>query len=191
METEILRRVVPEYKKFQDNGQAELCTSPFYHPILPLLLDPQAGRKANERLAPYDLDFNWEEDARAQLQAGLDLMEKTFGVRPRGIWPPEGGVSEATLRLLTAAGIAWTASDEEVLSRSLPRPLERDARLAVTDPGTLYSPYSLAGLPLKIFFRDHLLSDLIGFYYQKFPAQDAAPTCCHASRPSRRPARKT
>jgi alpha-amylase/alpha-mannosidase (GH57 family) len=174
VETEILRRVVPEYKKFQDNGQAELCTSPFYHPILPLLLDPQAGRKANERLAPYDLDFNWEEDARAQLQAGLDLMEKTFGVRPRGIWPPEGGVSEATLRLLADAGIAWTASDEEVLSRSLPRPLERDARLAVTDPGALYTPYSLAGLPLKIFFRDHLLSDLIGFYYQKFPPGDAA-----------------
>ena len=174
VENEILRRVVPEYKKLQDSGQIELCTSPFYHPILPLLLDPQAGRKANERLAPYDLDFNWEEDARAQLQNGLDLMEKMFGVRPRGIWPPEGSVSEATLQLLAKAGIAWTASDEEVLSRSLPRPLERDARLAVTDPGALYCPYSLAGQPLKIFFRDHLLSDLIGFYYQKFPARDAA-----------------
>ncbi len=174
VEGEILRRVIPEYKKFQDSGQVELCTSPFYHPILPLLLDPQAGRKANERLAPYDLDFNWEEDARAQLQNGLDLMEKTFGKRPRGIWPPEGGVSEATLQLLAGAGIAWTASDEEVLSRSLPRPLERDARLAIADPGALYSPYFLTGLPLRIFFRDHLLSDLIGFYFQKFPARDAA-----------------
>jgi alpha-amylase/alpha-mannosidase (GH57 family) len=174
VEREILERIVPEYRKFQDNGQAELCTSPFYHPILPLLLDPQAGRKANERLAPYDLDFNWEEDARAQLQNGLDLMERTFGVRPRGIWPPEGSVSEGTLHLLARAGIAWTASDEEVLSRSLPRPLERDARLAATDPAALYSPYVLAGLPVKIFFRDHLLSDLIGFYYQKFPARDAA-----------------
>ncbi len=174
VENEILLRIVPEYKKFQDSGQVELCTSPFYHPILPLLLDPQAGRKANERLAPYDLDFNWEEDARAQLQNGLDLMEKTFGMRPRGIWPPEGSVSEATLQLLAKAGIVWTASDEEVLSRSLPHPLERNARLAITDPGALYSPYSLAGLPLKIFFRDHLLSDLIGFYYQKFPARDAA-----------------
>jgi alpha-amylase/alpha-mannosidase (GH57 family) len=174
VESEILRSVVPEYRKLQDSGQVELSTSPFYHPILPLLLDPQAGRKANERLAPYDLDFNWEEDAWAQLQSGLDLMERTFGVRPRGIWPPEGGVSEATVLLLARAGIAWTASDEEVLSRSLPRPLERDARMAACDPGACYSPYTLAGLPLKIFFRDHLLSDLIGFYYQKFPAPDAA-----------------
>ena len=174
VEDEILRRVLPEYRKFQDNGQAELCTSPFYHPILPLLLDPQAGRKANERLAPYDLDFCWEEDAWAQLQSGLDLMERMFGIRPAGVWPPEGGLSEPTLRLLSRAGIAWTASDEEVLSRSLPRPLERDDRLAISDPGALYSPYTLADAPLKIFFRDHLLSDLIGFYYQKFPAREAA-----------------
>jgi alpha-amylase/alpha-mannosidase (GH57 family) len=174
VESEILRSVVPEYRKLQDSGQVELSTSPFYHPILPLLLDPQAGRKANERLAPYDLDFNWEEDAWAQLQSGLDLMERTFGARPRGIWPPEGGVSEATVHLLARAGIAWTASDEEVLSRSLPRPLERDARMAACDPGAFYSPYALVRLPLKIFFRDHLLSDLIGFYYQKFSAPDAA-----------------
>ena len=174
VEAEILRRVVPEYRKFQDNGQAELCTSPFYHPILPLLLDPQAGRKANESLEPYDLDFCWEQDAWAQLQSGLDLMERTFGIRPRGIWPPEGGLSEPTLRLLSRAGIDWTASDEEVLSRSLPRPLERDAHLAISDPGALYSHYTLLGMPVKIFFRDHLLSDLIGFYYQKFPAREAA-----------------
>jgi alpha-amylase/alpha-mannosidase (GH57 family) len=174
VENEILRRVIPEYRKFQENGQIELCTSPFYHPILPLLLDPQAGRKANPGLAPYDLDFNWEEDAQAQLQSALALMERIFGTRPRGIWPPEGGLSEGVLHLLARAGIAWTASDEEILSRSLARPLERNAGLMATDPGALYSPYVLAGLPLKIFFRDHLLSDLIGFYYQKFPAREAA-----------------
>lgn len=174
VENEILGRIIPEYRIFQDQGRIELSTSPFYHPILPLLLDPQAGKKANPRLAPYDLDFNWEEDAWAQLQDALELMQATFGVRPRGIWPPEGGLSEAALRLLEKAGMAWTASDEEVLSRSLPRPLERDAGFMLTDPGALYSSYCLAGSPLKIFFRDHLLSDLIGFYYQKFPALDAA-----------------
>jgi len=174
VEAEILGRIIPEYRKFQDQGQIELSTSPYYHPILPLLLDPQAGKKANPSLASYDLDFNWEDDARAQLLSGLDLMEKTFGKRPRGIWPPEGGLSEGVLRLFEESGIAWTASDEEVLSRSLPRPLERDAGFRVTDPGALYSPYGQPGSPLKIFFRDHLLSDLIGFYYQKFSAPDAA-----------------
>lgn len=174
VENEILGRIIPEYRKFQDQDRIELSTSPFYHPILPLLLDPQAGKKANPSLAPYDLDFNWEEDARAQLQAALEMMQKTFSARPLGIWPPEGGLSEAVLHLLEKAGIAWTASDEDVLSQSLPRPLARDAGFMVKDPGALYTSYSLAGSSLKIFFRDHLLSDLIGFYYQKFPALEAA-----------------
>jgi alpha-amylase/alpha-mannosidase (GH57 family) len=171
---EILAGIVPEYRRLREGGRIELSTSPFYHPILPLLLDPQAGRKANPRLAPYELDFNWEEDAWAQLQSALDLMERTFGARPRGIWPPEGGLSEPVLHMLAKAGMAWTASDEEVLSRSLPRPLERDGRLMASDPGAHYSSYSLPGLPLKIFFRDRILSDLVGFYYQKFPAGEAA-----------------
>jgi hypothetical protein len=102
------------------------------------------------------------------------MMERTFGVRPRGIWPSEGGISEPVVRLLDKAGISWTASDEEILSRSLPRPLERDSGFVATDPGAFYSPYHLPGSPLKLFFRDHLLSDLIGFYYQKFPAKEAA-----------------
>ena len=102
------------------------------------------------------------------------MMEKTFGRRPRGIWPSEGGLSERVVRILAGLGIAWTASDEHVLSRSLPRELERNARFEITAPQALYQPYRLPGCPLRIFFRDQLLSDLIGFYYQKFPAAEAA-----------------
>ncbi|HSQ35108.1 MAG TPA: hypothetical protein VLQ89_03860, partial [Candidatus Binatia bacterium] len=86
----------------------------------------------------------------------------------------EGSLSERVVRIMTQLGIDWTASDEHVLSRSLPRELERDARFAITAPEVLYQPYHLSGDPLRIFFRDHLLSDLIGFYYQKFPAAEAA-----------------
>jgi alpha-amylase/alpha-mannosidase (GH57 family) len=174
VENEILRRIVPEYKKFQDSGQIELCTSPFFHPIMPLLLDPQQGRQANPSLPAYDLEFDWEDDLRAQLNAALDLMEKTFGRRPQGIWPSEGSLSERVISILSQTGVAWTASDEHVLSRSLPRPLERNDRFAITAPEALYQPYRLAASPLRIFFRDQLLSDLIGFYYQKFSAVDAA-----------------
>jgi alpha-amylase/alpha-mannosidase (GH57 family) len=173
-EDEILRRIVPEYKKFQDSGQIELCTSPFYHPIMPLLLDPQQGRKANPGLPAYDLEFDWEDDLRVQLNNALELMEKTFGHRPRGIWPSEGSLSEEVIFILAQMGIAWTASDEHVLSRSLPHELERNSRFEIKTPEALYKPYRLAGNPVRIFFRDQLLSDLIGFYYQKFSAADAA-----------------
>jgi alpha-amylase/alpha-mannosidase (GH57 family) len=174
VENEIMRRIVPEYRKLQDSGQAELCTSPFYHPIMPLLLDPQLGRKANPGLPAYDLEFDWEEDVRAQLSAALDLMENTFGRRPQGFWPSEGGVSERVIQIMGQMGIAWTASDEHVLSRSLPHELERNSRFEITVPELLYQPYSLPASPVRIFFRDQLLSDLIGFYYQKFSAADAA-----------------
>jgi alpha-amylase/alpha-mannosidase (GH57 family) len=174
VENEIMRRIVPEYRKLQDSGQVELCTSPFYHPIMPLLIDPQQGRKANPGLPAYDLDFDWEEDVRAQLDAALGMMEKTFGRRPRGIWPSEGGLSERVIQVLGQMGVAWTASDEHVLSRSLPRGLERDSRFRITAPELLYQPYRLPASPVRIFFRDQLLSDLIGFYYQKFSAAEAA-----------------
>ncbi|MEI6613719.1 MAG: glycoside hydrolase family 57 protein [Chrysiogenales bacterium] len=174
VENEILLRIVPEYKKFQDSGQIELSTSPFYHPIMPLLLDPQQGRKANPSLPAYDLEFDWEDDLRAQLNAALSLMEKTFGRRPQGIWPSEGSLSERVMLILAQMGIAWTASDEHVLSRSLPRQLERNSRFQITTPEAFYKPYRLPGNPVRIFFRDQLLSDLIGFYYQKFSAAAAA-----------------
>jgi alpha-amylase/alpha-mannosidase (GH57 family) len=174
VETEILGRIVPEYQMRQDSGQIELCTSPFYHPIMPLLLDPQQGRKANPGLAEYDLEFDWEDDLRAQLLAGLALMERTFGRRPSGIWPPEGSLCERTLQVLGSLGIAWTASDERVLGRSLPQPLERNARFEITAPEALYRPYRLGGRAPAIFFRDQILSDLIGFHYQKFSAVEAA-----------------
>jgi alpha-amylase/alpha-mannosidase (GH57 family) len=174
VEDEILRRIVPEYRKFQDNGQIEICTSPFYHPIMPLLLEPQLGRKANPGLPAYDLEFDWEEDVLSQLNAALDFMEKTFGRRPRGIWPSEGSLSERVIHILARTGIAWTASDERVLARSLGQELPRNSRFEIEAPEVLYQPYRLAGCPVRIFFRDQLLSDLIGFYYQKFPAAAAA-----------------
>jgi len=174
VEDEILSRIVPEYIKFQKNGQIEISTSPFFHPIMPLLLDPQEGRKANPSLPAYDLEFDWEDDLSAQLNDALALMERTFGRRPAGIWPSEGGLSERVISILARTGIAWTASDEHVLSRSLPRELERNPRFEISVPEALYVPYRLAGEPVTIFFRDQLLSDLIGFYYQKFPAADAA-----------------
>src|SRR5262249_38727604 len=39
VELEILNRVIPEYREAAARGQVELSTSPFYHPILPLLCD--------------------------------------------------------------------------------------------------------------------------------------------------------
>ena len=46
VELELLARVVPAYREASARGQIELATSPFYHPILPLLCDSDAHRVA-------------------------------------------------------------------------------------------------------------------------------------------------
>ena len=181
VEMELLGKIIPQYKTLSGSGQVELSTSPFYHPILPLLMDPQEGRAANPSLPEYDLHFNWKEDARYQLEAALAYMKETFGKPPAGIWPSEGSLSRDVLGLLDELGIQWTAGDETVLSRSLGIPIERDSHFTVQNPGVLYRPYVLkdSDIKIKIFFRDRHLSDLIGFHYRKMPYQKAAADLVH------------
>jgi alpha-amylase/alpha-mannosidase (GH57 family) len=176
VEKELLAKIIPGYKKFADSGQIELCTSPYFHPILPLLVNPQEGRITNPGLPEYDLHFNWTEDAVFQLESALDYMEKTFGKRPMGIWPSEGSLSMEVLKILDDTDIQWTATDELNLSRSLGIPIDRDQQFILKDPGVLYKPYAVkdSGIKIKIFFRDRYLSDLIGFHYQETPHEKAA-----------------
>src|SRR5579862_2808483 len=62
--------------------------------------------------------FRHPEDAREQLTRGLDMHEKVFGIRPKGVWPSEGSVSEEALAIAHSLGIEWMATDEGVLGRS-------------------------------------------------------------------------
>jgi alpha-amylase/alpha-mannosidase (GH57 family) len=174
VELEILAKIIPAYRKYLDPGQIEISTTPFYHPILPLLIDPQEGRIANPDLPEYDLHFNWKEDAVFQLESGLTYMEKIFGKRPVGIWPSEGSLSGDVLSILDDLGICWTATDETILGRSLDIPIERDKDFHVKNPDILYKPYVLKGGNIKIFFRDRHFSDLVGFHYQKMSYDRAA-----------------
>ncbi len=169
VEQEIVARVIPEYKKFLEAGQIEISTSPLYHPILPLLVNPQLGRTANPHLPEYPLHFNWLADARGQLEGALADVQRLFGQRPHGVWPSEGSLSEEILDLLEELGLEWTAADEANLIRSLAVASGRGDRSDL-----LYQPYRWRAGRLRILFRDQHLSDLIGFQYQKHPAREAA-----------------
>ena len=173
-EKELLGKIIPEYRRFSESGQIEISTSPFYHPILPLLIDPQMGRISNPHLPEYPLAFHWREDAVGQLEKARQYVENLFGGKIAGVWPSEGSLSSAVLEILEQMGFLWTAADETNLSRTLSRSIERDAQMNVRNPELLYRPYRMENSSLRIFFRDHHLSDLIGFYYQKFDAAEAA-----------------
>jgi alpha-amylase/alpha-mannosidase (GH57 family) len=161
----LIGEIIPLYRRLHQEGKAELSVTPYFHPILPLLCDNRIARVAMPKVSLPIQQFRHPEDARSQVAQGIASFERIFGFAPKGLWPSEGALSDETLAILVEERFAWVASDEWVLSKSLPRGLGRDRE-------ALYRPYSFsqAGKEIALFFRDHGLSDLIGFTYSQWDA---------------------
>jgi alpha-amylase/alpha-mannosidase (GH57 family) len=165
-----VRAVLPALRQAVAAGVVEPMTSPFAHPILPLLIDQESARVARPELAlpaPH-LRLRAPGDAAAQIERGLATFERLCAVRPRGMWPPECAVSPSAASLMATAGVRFSLSDEGVLARSLAAPVRGDAAAAAR----LYTPCREAG-GLRMVFRDAVLSDLIGFEYPSRDPGDA------------------
>jgi alpha-amylase/alpha-mannosidase (GH57 family) len=159
IQLETIGKLMPLYKKLWDEGSVDLATSPFYHPILPLLCDTSTALEGIPGCLLPKKRFRYPEDAARQVDMGLSYMEKKLGRKPNGMWPSEGSVSPDALRILNDAGVAWAATDEGILGRSISTySKERD----------LYKPWDAGGV--AVFFRDIRLSDQIGFVYARNPA---------------------
>jgi alpha-amylase/alpha-mannosidase (GH57 family) len=188
---ELLGRVLPAHAEAARKGSIEISTSPFYHPILPLVCDTQMGAVSTSGL-PLPLNrYRHPEDASEQLLRGLDLHEKVFGKRPQGVWPSEGSVSEEVLGIAQKLGVKWMATDEGVLGRSLGTFFARDANGYLNSDlaqrlYTIYR-YENSGTEMNLIFRDHTISDLIGFVYSGMPPQEAANNLMHKIRQSAQP----
>ncbi len=165
-ERALLSAVLPAYRAAAAAGRVELCTSPYYHPILPLLCDSSAHHEAHPG-APLPRLYRHPEDAFDQLARARERHAAMFGEPARGVWPPEGSLSEPALLELARAGARWTASDEAVLGRSLGVTFEREAHGGLRQAELLYRPWrrATAAGDLHVLFRDRVLSDLIGFSY--------------------------
>jgi alpha-amylase/alpha-mannosidase (GH57 family) len=173
---EILRRIIPQHRKMQEAGQIEVTTSPYTHPILPLLADTNSARVAVPHMILPQYRFQWSEDIPRHLRKARELYIDRFGLEPRGLWPSEQSVSPEILPYIIKQGFKWICSDEAVLGWTLKHFFHRDGAGNVQDPELLYRPYRLettAG-DLAIVFRDHRLSDLIGFTYGSMPPKQAA-----------------
>lgn len=167
----IMRGIIPKYRELSLKGRIELSASPFYHPILPLLWDTNSARISEPGITLPQKRFFHPEDAVSQTRMALDYFERIFGRRPSGMWPSEGSVSEDVARAIAAEGIRWIASDEDVLARSIGEGL-RDNSGNIMRPSQFYSAYEFSGL--QMLFRDHKMSDLIGFVYSGWEPGRAA-----------------
>jgi alpha-amylase/alpha-mannosidase (GH57 family) len=166
-----LRRILPAYRDFAASGQIEISTTPFYHPIVPLLCDSNVAGVSHPYV-PLPPRFAYPEDAREQILRARAFMQERFGQTLKGLWPSEGSVSDEALALSSECGFEWSASDNAVLARTL----HRDA-----GPHVSYRPYRWKrdGRQLRMIFRDHHLSDLIGFVYSRMGAEEAASHLLH------------
>jgi alpha-amylase/alpha-mannosidase (GH57 family) len=177
-ERELLAKVLPAYADAAKKGSIEISATPFYHPILPLVCDTNVGAESSPGLPLPQNRFRHPEDAREQLLRALNLHEQVFGVRPHGVWPSEGGVSEEVLAIAHSLGIQWMATDEGVLGRSMGVFFARDgnARLPSHLAECLYNihRYDNGKASMHVVFRDHTISDLIGFVYSGMDPKDAA-----------------
>jgi len=173
---ELLRLILPAYRDAASRGQIEISTTPFYHPILPLLCDSDIARVANPSTPLPRRAFRRPEDAREQLQLARQYHEKTFGLKPPGLWPSEGSVSDQALSIAAEEGFQWFGTDEGVLGRTLNVGFFRDSGGIPANADRLFKPWRihLGDKSITGLFRDHHLSDLIGFVYSRMEAKAAA-----------------
>jgi alpha-amylase/alpha-mannosidase (GH57 family) len=173
---ELLARVLPEYRRARDAGQIEISTTPFYHPILPLVCDTDVAREANPGTPLPSPPFRHPEDAREQLARARAYHERLFGAPPAGLWPSEGSVSNEALSIAAELGFRWFGSDEGVLGRTLNIGFGRDGDGVPANADRLYAPLRvrLGEREIAGIFRDHYLSDLVGFVYSRMDSASAA-----------------
>jgi len=173
---EFLGLVLPAYRDAAQSGQIELTTTPFYHPILPLICDSDIARVANPGTPLPRRAYRRPEDAREQLRLAREYHERVFGAKPAGLWPSEGSVSDLALTIAAEEGFRWFGTDEGVLGRTLNVGFFRDGNGIPANADRLYKPWQVQVAPNGItgLFRDHHLSDLIGFVYSRMDAKAAA-----------------
>ena len=164
---EILKKIIAQLDTLIRLNQTEVCVSPMYHPILPLLCNSTSALEAIPNAVMPQMIFKHPEDALIQIERGCSYFEGKFGFRPNGMWPSEGSISDEALSLIAQAGIKWVASDEGILLNTLKdayKPTEKFFPRKFTTPNG----------NISILFRDHFLSDNIGFVYSKWNPADAA-----------------
>ena len=170
---ELIADVIPRYKKLAEQGKVELSVTPYAHPIVPLLLDIDSTRQAmpDAPLPEQSVYPGGLERAHWHMEKGLQVFESFFGFRPKGCWPSEGAVSTETLSLVAEHGFAWAATGENVLRNSM--------NLSGLENASIHKPYKLSGESAPCFYRDDGLSDMIGFNYTTWGADDAVSDFIH------------
>ena len=171
---ELIGGVIQRYRNLAEQGVIELTMTPYAHPIVPLLLDLQSAKQAMpDAELPLAASYpDGENRSLWHMKKGIEVFKHYFGFEPNGCWPSEGSISAETIELISKTGIKWIASGETVLRNSINKSgLDADE--------CIYSAYQYRDNNATCFFRDDGLSDLIGFKYSDWHADDAVANLEH------------
>lgn len=173
---ELISNLIPRYHKLAASGQIELSTTPHHHPLAPLLIDFNSARDSlPESVLPANIDYpGGRERVAFHVKSAVASHSKRFNIKPTGVWPAEGAVSDVFIQTLIENNMDWFASGQGVLANSLQKSYPNQP---LPDHSTyLYQPYRFdtGNGSTLCFFRDDQLSDLIGFEYAKWFGRDAA-----------------
>ncbi len=176
---ELISGVIERYKALAEMGKIELSMTPYAHPILPLLIDLKCAEQAmpGVELPESDQYPGGMERSRWHMEKGLAVFKQTFGFMPAGCWPSEGAISAETIELIDEVGIKWLASGETVLRKSLEKASSDEH--AAEGNECIHKAYQYKDNDVTCFFRDDGLSDLIGFKYSDWHADDAVANLVH------------
>jgi len=155
LENKIINSLFDLYKNLLNKNQIEITVTPYHHPILPLLIDINSAKVSKPTANIPDLKTGFIDDARFHIEKSLQLAKEIFGIDPSGVWPAEGSVSYETVEMLKESNVKWIGSDEAL----------------VKDLGLSQGIYNYKGM--KMFLRNHSVSDKIGFVYNKIPPKEA------------------
>ena len=175
---EHMSSIIPRYRNLAESKQIELSTTPYAHPIVPLLVDLKCTTDAmpDAPLPSHDVYPGGVERSRWHIEKSISVFEQYFGFAPVGCWPSEGAVSAATCNLLQAYDFKWVASGAGVYWNSI-KSLQAAEQLH--ENMSEHMPNQLANQDIMCFFRDDRLSDLIGFEYSSWHADDAVANLIH------------
>lgn len=174
IQREIIKKIIPTFKKYLKSGRIEITTSPHYHPILPILLDiADVSTNPNGDLP---LILGMKKDAEEQIKEAIDIIELAFDYKPKGLWPSEHCISNKTLKLLSELGFKWTISDEGVLANSIKFDFVRDFNGNLENPYPLLKPYKFKNgkSEIDLIFRESVMPNLISFEYPNHDSERAA-----------------
>lgn len=163
---EFLPTILTYYEKLENEGKITLCTTPYYHPITPLLLDINSARDAKPEVKLPKMEHTFENYGIENTKNAIEYFNSIFHKNPTGFWPAEGSVSFKTAELFLNSGLKWFCTDEEILFKTLKNKEKQN----------IYKNYRLniKGKTIDVRFRDHFLSDAIGFEYSQKDPQKAA-----------------